>query len=165
MLKLTTDSMMVQESEAISRSLRELCVRATIPLPPELEGAVEALDAKLDPRFDLGTRSSDALSQQQDANTIRRTSTDLPQGLDTFADTSEGMSTGTPASGEQTPVEKSSAAAVPAVVVDSMGVSGSAASAVPIRVSALLQPNGDSHATAAGGASTVPAEVCRLQIA
>ena len=31
-----------QESEAIARSLRELCIHATIPLPPELEGPISS---------------------------------------------------------------------------------------------------------------------------
>ena len=52
---LHADATRSQESEGISRSLRELCLRATIQLPPELEGAVEAQDAKLS-TMDLGLK-------------------------------------------------------------------------------------------------------------
>lgn len=32
----------MQESEAIARSLRELCIHATVPLPPELDGPINS---------------------------------------------------------------------------------------------------------------------------
>ena len=125
-----TECNLTQESEGISRSLRELCLRATISLPPDLEGAVEALDARLDSRFELGLERE---AQQNDAPTATAAA-----GVQS-APADAPVPTGAPAASSAVLGEAAAAAvAVPAMVVEGADLREVSAAAAETAATAVM---------------------------
>ena len=157
---------LAQESEGISRSLRELCLRATIQLPPELEGAVEAQDAKLS-TMDLGLKDP-----PKPAATTTGPPAEAPAHQQPAVDPSPQTAPPAMATSQPAPAAISAAVIVPGpgqeepTLAAAAGPPVSAGPPAPIVVSVVPAPNaeaGDPQAMASAAtaaATAVLSQVC-----